>query len=123
MGFWSVFYNFVPDVWFKGINLRTNTATMLIDSLKLRRRDPKLRHALRRLAKKHTPDKIARIYAKFSSVAKESPGKGQRRFVKFQSALDNFIKSFLADYIEFRAYYLDALQLIQASLISNEREL
>jgi len=122
MGFWSFLYSLVPDVWFKGITLRSYTGIMLINSIKLRRRDRKLRRALIRLKNNYTPDIIANLYRKYSSVEKLSPSSDQRRLRKFQQKLANLVNNFLNDYAEFRVYYLDALQLIAQSLLGDKRE-
>tara|TARA_Y100000310_G_scaffold307820_1_gene350266 strand:- start:20447 stop:21505 length:1059 start_codon:yes stop_codon:yes gene_type:complete len=118
MGFWSFIYGILPDVWFKGMTIRSYTGIMLVNSIRLRRRDRRLRRALKRLERKYTQDTIASLYKKYSSTSKTSP----RRIRKFQKKLDKFVRSFLEDYIIFRSYYLDALQLISQSLLSNKRE-
>ena len=122
MGFWSFIYRFIPDVWFNGISLRSYTGVMLINSIRLRRRDRKLRKAFKRLKTKYTPDRIARLYEKYSSVEKSSPRKDERRRRKFEEKLNDFILNFLHDYQIFRTYYLDALQLISQSLLGSKRE-
>lgn len=122
MGFWQFAYGFIPDVWFKGMNLRSYTGIMLVDSIRIRRRDRKLRKALNRLKTKYTPDVIANLYRKYSSTNKLSPAKESRNIRKFQSKLAKFVESFIYDYQVFRAYYLDVLQLISQSLLSDKRE-
>ena len=122
MGLWSFVYSIIPDVWFKGMTLRSYTGVMLVNSIKLRRRDRRLRKALKRLNKKYTPDRIANLYKKYSRVEKESPSKEQKRLRKFQKKLGKLVNNFLNDYAEFRAYYLDTLQLIAQSLLGGKRE-
>ena len=122
MGLWQFIYRFVPDVWFKGINLRSYTGIMLVNSIKLRRRDRRLRKALNRLKTKYTPDVIASLYRKYSSTKKLSPKRESRNIRKFQSKLAQFVESFIYDYQIFRAYYLDVLHLISQSLLSGKRE-
>ena len=122
MGFLSFIHGFVPDVWFQGMTLRSYTGVMLINSIRLRRRDRKLRRSLKRLKSKYTPDRIARIYNKYSNAKKLSARKEQRNKRKFENELNNLISSFIYDYAQFRAYYLDALKLISQSLISDKRE-
>ena len=122
MGFLSFLYRFVPDVWFKGMNLRSYTGIMLVNSIRLRRRDRRLRKALNRLKTKYTPDVIAKLYKRYSSTKKLSPARENRNIRKFQSKLAKFVESFMYDYQAFRAYYLDVLRLISQSLLSGKRE-
>ena len=122
MGFWQFVYSFIPDVWFKGMNLRSYTGIMLVNSIRLRRRDRRLRKALNRLKTKYTPDTIANLYRRYSSTNKLSPAKESRNIRKFQNKLAKFVESFIYDYQVFRAYYLDVLRLISQSLLSGKRE-
>lgn len=122
MGFWSFVYGMLPDVWFKGMNLRSYTGIILVDSVKAKRRDRVLRRALRRLKKKYTADKIARIYQKYSNVSETNPKKMERNRAKFDAKLHGFIQNFLVDFQIVKAYTLYILRLIAQSLLSSRRE-
>lgn len=122
MGFWSFLYKLVPDVWFRGMNLRSYTGIMLVNSIKLRRRDRKLRKALKRLKEKYNPDRVADLYKRYASTQKMSSWQEQRRIRKFQQKLDKLISDFTNDYLEFRLYFLDVLKLISQSLRADRRE-
>ena len=122
MGFWSFVYGALPDVWFKGMNLRSYTGIILVDSIKARRRDRVLRKALKRLKKKYTADKIGKLYQKYSNVKQTNPKKMERNRLKFDAKLKEFIQNFLADFRIAKAYTLDILRLIAQSLLSSRRE-
>jgi len=77
---------------------------------------------LRRLKKRYTPDKIAKLYRKYSSAKKLSPRRENRRRRKFQGKLNKLVTNFESDYWIFRDYQLHALALISQSLISDSRE-
>lgn len=122
MGFWSFFYTLFPGDWFKGINIRSYTGLMLVNAVKIRRRDRTLRKALKRLSTKYTPEVIASLYKRYSTTQKLSPWRENRRIRKFQAKLSQFVNNFITDYNIFRTYYLDVLRLISQSLLSNKRE-
>ncbi len=122
MGFWSFIYRLFPGEWFNGISIRSYTGLMLVNSIKIRRRDRRLRKASQRLTTKYTPEAISDLYKKYSSAKKLSPWKGEANQRKFQGKLDIFVSSFLNDYQIFRSYYLDILRLISQSLLSNKRQ-
>ncbi len=122
MGFWSFVYGFIPDVWFSGMNLRSYTGVILVNSIRARRRDRTLMKALNRLKRKYTPDKLAELYEQYSSAKKLSSRKEEKNRRKFERKLEKFINNFVNDYQIFRSYYLDALRLIFQSLLSGKRE-
>ncbi|MBI2653546.1 hypothetical protein HYX02_01920 [Candidatus Woesearchaeota archaeon] len=122
MGFWDFFYSIVPDVWFRGMNLRSYTGIILVDAIKGRRRDRALRVALKRIKKRYNADKLAGIYQKYSNVKQKNPAKMERARIKFERKLQEFMLSFVAEWKIVEAYFLDALKLIDQSLISSKRE-
>lgn len=113
MGFWNIFYKIFPGDWFKGIQIRTYTALMLVNAIKIRRRDRTLRKASNRLTTRYTPQAIEELNKKYL---------GAKNPQKFQNKLSQFISNFLTDYNTFQAYYLDVLRLISQSLLGNKRQ-
>jgi len=113
MGLWSFFYTLFPGDWFKGVQIRSYTALMLVNAIKIRRRDRTLRKASKRLTTKYTPKVIEDLNKRYL---------GAKNSQKFQNKLNQFISNFLTDYNTFRAYYLFVLTLISQSLLGSKRQ-
>lgn len=120
MGFWDIFYRIFPDVWFKGMNLRSYTGIIIVDSIKARRRDRVLRRAIRRLKKRYSPDKLGKIENKYINIKQKDP---QKAIAQLDQDLRGFIQSFIFEYQIFRAYIRDVLELVDQSLLSGRREI
>lgn len=119
MGFWDIFYRIFPDVWFKGMNLRSYTGIIIVDSIKIRRRDRVLRKAIRHLRKRYSPDKLGKIERKYIVTREKDP---QKAIAQLDQKLQQFIQKFLFEYHVFREYVLDVLGLVAQSLLSGRRE-
>lgn len=123
MGFWDVFYSIVPDVWFRGMNLRSYTGIILIDSIKARRRDRALRRALKRLKKRYSADRLGKIQQTYLKKLKsKKPARIEKARIEFQRKFQEFLQGFLTEWKIVKAYMLDALRLIAQSLLSSKRE-
>lgn len=123
MGFWSFFQNFFPNVWFfRGIQLRSYTGVLLVNSIKLKRKDKTLRKVTKRLKEKYKPQKIEKLYNKYSKGGTISIRGSKEKLEMFRGELRYIANSFVEDYGIFRKYLVEVIKLINESTIIGKRE-
>lgn len=123
MGFWSFFQNFFPNVWFfRGIQLRSYTGVLLVNSIKLKRKDKRLRKVTKRLREKYKPQKIGKLYNTYSRGGTISIRGSKEKLERFRAELRDIANSFVEDYRYFRMYLVEVIELINQSTIIGKRE-
>lgn len=134
MGFWSNVFSrirgstsgVIPDTWSaeftKGLQLRSFTGIMLVNSIEIRKRNKSLKWAVKQLETKFTPEAVQKIYDDLSSSTSKAGFFDRIRLWRYQRRIYYFVKEFQYVYSIFKDYYTYTIAKISAVFRGGARE-